>query len=154
MTHGICKLKQYVKVDYLKVVKVVSFNVQQKNSMTTLQLYGLPQSFHDRSIQNIILVYTFFYKQTQISDLRRSCLVLFLISGSKLFSRLFIFILTRLLHTCSKIVVLPARFYFLFVRISLKDQIPQKTTLQIQICIKDNVFLVYSKHCLKELTFC
>ena len=48
-----------------------------------------------------------------------SFLVLYLISGWKLFSRLFDLTLTPLLHTFSEVVIFPATFYSLFAWISL-----------------------------------
>ena len=67
-----------------------------------------------------IYIYIYIYKQRQIVVWPGSCIVLSLTSASKLFSRLFVLVLTFSVRMYQKEIVFPATFYIMFVWISGK----------------------------------
>ena len=68
----------------------------------------------------IYILYIWICKQLQILGWPCSCIVLSLISGSKLFSRLFVLVLTFSVRMYQKLIVFPATFYIMFVWIPAK----------------------------------
>ena len=68
----------------------------------------------------LYIYYIYIHKQLQILGWLCSCIVLSLISGSKLFSRLFVLVLTFSVRMYQKVIAFPATFYIMFVWFPVK----------------------------------